>query len=119
MARLLSPLQPCQLASLAGLLEEWAGRHWVTVLLQRRRETPHDVLVAALPSRDLSWELSRLRVLGYDDLTERSAEVSMAEGEQLVLRFSGNITSAGGFSGQNLLNSSIGESSRVLSVSLV
>lgn len=99
--RLLSPLQPCQLASLAGALEESAGRHWVTVLLQRRRETPHHVLVAALPSRDLSWEMSRLRLRGYDDLTETSAEISMGEGEQLVLRFSGNITSAGGFSGQN------------------
>lgn len=91
--RLLSPLQPCQLTSLAEELEESVRCHAVTVVLQRRQDEPHAVLVAALPSRDLSWELSKLRAQGYDGLPETSSEISMREGDQLLLRFSGNITS--------------------------
>ncbi|KAE8279138.1 Death domain-containing protein 1 [Larimichthys crocea] len=63
-------------------------------LLVRRQDEPHVVLVAALPSRDLSWELSKLRTRGYAGLPEEtSTEISMCEGDQLLLRFSGNITS--------------------------
>ncbi|TKS92905.1 Death domain-containing protein 1 [Collichthys lucidus] len=94
--RLLSPLQPCRLASLAEELEESVCCHAVTVVLQRRQDEPHVVLVAALPSRDLSWELSKLRTRGYAGLPEEtSTEISMCEGDQLLLRFSGNITSTG------------------------
>lgn len=91
--RLLSQPQPGQLASLAEELEESAGRHSVTVVVQRRQEEPRAVLVAALLSRDLSWELSKLRAQGYGGVPETSAEISMCEGEQLLLRFGGNITS--------------------------
>lgn len=91
--RLLSPLQPCRLATLAEELEESACCHTVTIVLQRRQAEPHAALVAALPSRDLGWELSRLRARGYSGLP--SSEISMREGDQLLLRFSGNITSAG------------------------
>lgn len=91
--RLLSQLQPGQLASLAEELEESAGRHSVTVVVHRRQEEPCVVLVAALLSRDLSWELSKLRAQGYGSVPETSAEISMSEGEQLLLRFGGNITS--------------------------
>uniref|UniRef100_A0A3Q3H2Z2 Death domain containing 1 n=1 Tax=Labrus bergylta TaxID=56723 RepID=A0A3Q3H2Z2_9LABR len=93
--RLLSPLQPCHLVSLAEELEESVSCHAVTVILQRRPDEPHAVLVAALPSRDLSWELSKLKVQGYSGLLETSSEMSMCEGDQLLLRFSGNITSKG------------------------
>ncbi|KAM9335564.1 death domain-containing protein 1 [Symphorus nematophorus] len=93
--RLLSPLQPCHLTSLAEELEESVCCHAVTVVLQRRQDEPHAVLVAALPSRDLNWELTKLRAQGYDDLLETSSEISMCEGDQLLLRFSGNITSKG------------------------
>ncbi|XP_030609951.1 death domain-containing protein 1 [Archocentrus centrarchus] len=91
--RLLSPPQPCHLTSLAEELEESVGCHAVTVILQRRRDEPRAVLVAAVPSRDLSWELNRLRAQGYNDLVETSSEISMREGDQLLVRFSGNITS--------------------------
>ncbi|XP_070786242.1 death domain-containing protein 1 [Enoplosus armatus] len=93
--RLLSPLQPCHLTCLAEELEESVCRHAVTVVLQRRRDEPHAVLVAALPSRDLGWELSKLRAQGYGGLPETSSEISLCEGDQLLLRFSGNITSTG------------------------
>ncbi|KAK5848341.1 hypothetical protein PBY51_005965 [Eleginops maclovinus] len=93
--RLLSALQPLQLTSLAEELEESVCCHAVTVVLQRRQDEPHDLLVAVLPNRDLSWEMSKLRARGYSGLPETSAEISMCEGDQLLLCFSGNITSSG------------------------
>ncbi|GLD53771.1 death domain-containing protein 1 [Lates japonicus] len=99
--RLLSPLQPCHLTSLAEELEESVGCHVVTVVLQCRRDEPHAVLVAALPSRDLSWELNKLQAQGYSGLLETSSDISMCEGDQLLLRFSGNITSIAAHSSQN------------------
>uniref|UniRef100_A0A671W8N9 Death domain containing 1 n=1 Tax=Sparus aurata TaxID=8175 RepID=A0A671W8N9_SPAAU len=88
--RLLSPLLPCHLASLAEELEESVCCHAVTVVLQPRQDEPHAVLVAALPSRDLGWELSKLRAQGYGGLSEASSEIYMREGDQLLLRFSGS-----------------------------
>ncbi|KAM4536624.1 death domain-containing protein 1 isoform 1-T1 [Odontesthes bonariensis] len=101
--RLLAPPQPCLLVSLAEELEECARYHNVTVVLQRQKDEPHSVLVAALPSRDLSWELSKLRAQGHGgDLVETSSEISMCEADQLLLRFSGNISSAAfGLNNQN------------------
>lgn len=95
MLRLLSPLQPCHLTSLAEELEESAHSHAVTLVLQRRPDEPDAVLVAALPSRALSWELSKLRAQGYSGLPEASTQLSMCEGDQLVLQFSGNIATKG------------------------
>lgn len=93
--RLLSPLQPCHLVSLVEELEESVCCHAVTVVLQRKVEQPHTVLVAALPSRDLNWELSKLKAQGYGGSLDVSSEICMCEGEQLLLSFTGNITSKG------------------------
>ena len=93
--RLLAPLQSCLLVSLAEELEESARCHNVTVILRRQKDEPHSVLVAALPSRDLGWELSKLRAQGYGGLVETSPEISICEADQLLLRFSGNISSTG------------------------
>ncbi|KAK9524785.1 hypothetical protein VZT92_017153 [Zoarces viviparus] len=62
--RLLSPLRPCRLASLAEELKESVCCYAVTVVLRRRRDEPHAVLAAALPGRELGWELSKLRCPG-------------------------------------------------------
>ncbi|KAF0029282.1 hypothetical protein F2P81_018387 [Scophthalmus maximus] len=99
--RLLSPLQPCHLSLLAQELEESIGRHAVTLVLQCRRDDPHAVLVAALPSRDLSWELGKLRAQGYGGLPQTSPDISMREGDQLLLCFSGNVTSTSDRNNQN------------------
>uniref|UniRef100_A0A8D3A5T7 Death domain containing 1 n=1 Tax=Scophthalmus maximus TaxID=52904 RepID=A0A8D3A5T7_SCOMX len=70
------------------------GRHAVTLVLQCRRDDPHAVLVAALPSRDLSWELGKLRAQGYGGLPQTSPDISMREGDQLLLCFTtGTLTS--------------------------
>ncbi|KAM3849703.1 death domain-containing protein 1 [Diretmus argenteus] len=94
--RLLSSGRPCPLTSLVEELEESICCHAVTIILQSRQEEPHAVLVAAVPSRDLSWELTKLRAQGYGGgLPETSSEISMREGDQLLLRFSGNVTATG------------------------
>uniref|UniRef100_A0AAZ1XBE2 Death domain containing 1 n=1 Tax=Oreochromis aureus TaxID=47969 RepID=A0AAZ1XBE2_OREAU len=90
--RLLSSLRPCHLTCLAEELEESVCCHAVTVVLLRSRDEPRALLVAVVPSRDLSWELHRLRAQGYSDLVETSSEISMREADQLLLRFTGNIT---------------------------
>lgn len=64
-------------------------------MLQRRPDEPRAILVAALPSRDLSWELTKLRAQGYGGLPEASSRLSVREGDQLALRFSGNIAAEG------------------------
>ncbi|XP_055363029.1 death domain-containing protein 1 isoform X3 [Betta splendens] len=98
-ARLLPPLQPGLAASFALELERAACSHAVAVVLGRRGDDPRGVLVAALPSRELGWERNRLRAQGYGELLEASPEVSMCEGDQLLLRFSGNVASAEAGSG--------------------
>uniref|UniRef100_A0A8C6UIK6 Death domain containing 1 n=1 Tax=Neogobius melanostomus TaxID=47308 RepID=A0A8C6UIK6_9GOBI len=100
--RLLSPLSPCRLLRLVEDLEEAVCCHAVTIALLRRQEDPRDMLVALVPSKDLSWELSKLRAQGYSSSTmDSSSEITMCEGDQLLLRFGGNITSAGKTPGGN------------------
>nr|XP_057924923.1 death domain-containing protein 1 [Doryrhamphus excisus] len=93
--RLLSPLQSCHLTSLAEDLVDSTRRHLVTVVLQHQQGQPRVILVVALPSRELSWELSRLQAGGDEATLETSPEICMQEGDQLVLRLCGNITCAG------------------------
>nr|XP_049608424.1 death domain-containing protein 1 [Syngnathus scovelli] len=93
--RLLAPLQPCHLISLAEDLVESARRHQVTVVLWRHRNDPRTVLVAALPSRELSWELSRLQAKTNGGPMETSPEICMEEGDQLLLHLCGNVSCAG------------------------
>ncbi|XP_077400979.1 death domain-containing protein 1 [Vanacampus margaritifer] len=93
--RLFSPLQPRHLTSLAEELVESAGRHAVTVVIWRHRDEPRAVLVAALPSRELSWELSRLQAAGNGGPLQTSPEICMQEGDQLVLHLCGNVSCAG------------------------
>lgn len=96
MLRLRSPPPPpAALSALAGELEESVRRHAVTLVLQRRPEEPDAVLVAALPSRDLSWELARLRGRGYAGVPGASSQLAMREGDRLLLRFSGNVAATG------------------------
>uniref|UniRef100_A0A8C5GBN1 Death domain containing 1 n=1 Tax=Gouania willdenowi TaxID=441366 RepID=A0A8C5GBN1_GOUWI len=94
--RLLSQVPPCVLTSLAEELEASVCCHSVTVVLQRRLDEPHTVLVAVVPSRDLNWEINKLKARGYNGgSVECSPEFCMCEADLLVLRFTGNITSTG------------------------
>ncbi|KAK7909787.1 hypothetical protein WMY93_014471 [Mugilogobius chulae] len=51
--------------------------------------------VALVLSKDLTWELSKLKAQGFSSTVENSLEITMCEGDRLLLRFSGNITSEG------------------------
>ncbi|XP_077355151.1 death domain-containing protein 1 [Festucalex cinctus] len=93
--RLFLPLQTCHLTSLAEELVESACHHTVTVVIWRHQDEPRAVLVAALPSRELSWELSRLQAAGNSAPLVTSPEICMQEGDQLLLHLCGNISCAG------------------------
>ncbi|XP_072542879.1 death domain-containing protein 1 [Salminus brasiliensis] len=93
--RLLSPVRPSYLVSFAQDLEELVRTCAVTIVLHTKRQDPSSAVLAALPSRELSWALTELRAQAYCGPPEPSTEFSMREGEQLLLKFSGNITSTG------------------------
>ncbi|XP_076829629.1 death domain-containing protein 1 isoform X2 [Brachyhypopomus gauderio] len=94
--RLLSSTRPpCCMSSFVEELEESVRTCAVTIVLQTGREDPGSVALTALPSRELSCGLVELQAQDYWGRPEPSAEISMREGEQLLLRFSGNIISTG------------------------
>ncbi|XP_073683961.1 LOW QUALITY PROTEIN: death domain-containing protein 1 [Garra rufa] len=90
--RLQSTVKSSYLISLIEELEEAIKIFPVTVVLHHERLDPSSVVVATLPSRDVSWALCELQALGYCGPPEPSSELSIKEGEQLQLQFSGNIT---------------------------
>ncbi|XP_042560456.1 death domain-containing protein 1-like [Clupea harengus] len=90
--RLQSTVRPSYLAAMVEEIEDSVRRVMVTIVLRRQRQDPHSVVVAALPSRDLSWELAKLQGQAYCGPPEPSGEIAMSEGDQLRLSFSGNIT---------------------------
>lgn len=83
------------LASLVEELEEGVRIFSVTILVHRDPLDPSSVVVATLPNRDLSRDSSELQALVYCGPPETSSEIFMREGEQLLPRFSGNITCNG------------------------
>lgn len=93
--RLQSSVKSSYLTSLVEELEEAVKIFSVTVVLHHERLDPSSVVVATLPSRDVSVAVRELQALGYCGPPEPSSELSMREGEQLLLRFSGNITCNG------------------------
>lgn len=67
----------------------------VTVVLHAKRQDPSSAVLAVLPNRELSWGLAELRAQAYCGPPDPSVEFSMREGEQLLLKFSGNIAGMG------------------------
>ncbi|XP_062305830.1 death domain-containing protein 1 [Osmerus eperlanus] len=92
--RLFSSMRSSHLVSLVEEVEACVQRTMVTIVLQRRRDDPQAAVVAVFPSRDLGWELSKLRAQAYCGPPEPSQETPMCEGEQLLLSFTGNVTCA-------------------------
>lgn len=76
-------------------LQESVRTCTVSIGIYKRQKEPSSVVLAALPSRDLSSGMDELNAQGYCGSPEQSAEILMREGEQLLLKFSGNITSTG------------------------
>ncbi|KAJ0055633.1 hypothetical protein NL108_006501, partial [Boleophthalmus pectinirostris] len=99
--RLLSTLSPCHLVSLVEDLEEAVNCHTVAIVILRQKEDPHTMMVAVMLSKDLTWELSKLKAQGFSSTMDSSLEITMCEGDRLLLRFSGNITSERALNSQN------------------
>ncbi|XP_066536353.1 death domain-containing protein 1 [Hoplias malabaricus] len=91
--RLLPSARPSDLTFFADNLEESVRTCSVTAVLHSRLQDPSSTVLAVLPSRELSWGLADLHVQNYRGPPEPSTEFFMKEGEQLLLKFSGNITS--------------------------
>ncbi|MBN3303977.1 DTHD1 protein, partial [Amia calva] len=94
--RLVSSMKHSHLTALIHDIEESICSTMVTIVLYRKKEHPNNAVVITVPTKDLSWELMKLRGEGYCSPPDPSEEIKMREGEQFVLTFSGNITSAGG-----------------------
>ncbi|XP_048092994.1 death domain-containing protein 1 [Alosa alosa] len=90
--RLQFPTRSSNLSAMVEEIEDCVRRVMVTIVLRRQRQDPHSVVVAALPSRDLGWELAKLQGQAYCGPPDPSGEIAMSEGDQLLLSFSGNIT---------------------------
>ncbi|XP_076144518.1 death domain-containing protein 1 [Alosa pseudoharengus] len=90
--RLQFPTRSSNLSAMVEEIEDCVRRVMVTIVLRRQRQDPHNVVVAALPSRDLGWELAKLQGQAYCGPPDPSGEIAMSEGDQLLLSFSGNIT---------------------------
>uniref|UniRef100_A0A3B3Z6E6 Death domain-containing protein n=1 Tax=Periophthalmus magnuspinnatus TaxID=409849 RepID=A0A3B3Z6E6_9GOBI len=93
--RLLSTLSPCHLVSLVQDLEEAVYCHTVVIVILKQNKDPHAMMVAVVLSKDLTWELSKLKAQGFSSTTGCSLEITMYEGDRLLLHFSGNISSEG------------------------
>ncbi|KAK2860398.1 hypothetical protein Q7C36_004564 [Tachysurus vachellii] len=93
--RLLSSVRPSCLVLFAEELQESVRTCTVSIVMHKRQKDPGSVVLAVLPSRDLSWGLAELHAQAYYGSPEQSSEMMMREGEQLLIKFSGNITSTG------------------------
>ncbi|XP_026792483.3 death domain-containing protein 1 isoform X2 [Pangasianodon hypophthalmus] len=93
--RLLSSVKPSCLMLFAEELQESVRTCTVSIAIHKSQKDPSSVVLAILPSRDLSWGLAELHAQAYCGSPEQSAEILLREGEQLLLKFSGNITSTG------------------------
>ncbi|EMP35883.1 Death domain-containing protein 1 [Chelonia mydas] len=72
-------------------LEEAIRSTMANVVLYRKKENPHKIVVLLVLSKELNWELQNLREEGYFGPPEPTQQFQLKEGEQIHFRFSGNI----------------------------
>ncbi|XP_068797159.1 death domain-containing protein 1 [Struthio camelus] len=72
-------------------LEEAIGSTMANVVLYRKKENPYKIVVVLSVSKELTWELQNLREEGYCGPPEPTKPFPLREGEQIHMRFSGNI----------------------------
>ncbi|KAM4706592.1 death domain-containing protein 1 [Discoglossus pictus] len=94
--RLSSALEDSHLISFIERLEEATRSTMVNVVLYRKRDNLQKAIVKLVPSKELNWEIPRLREEGYIGPPEPSEQISLQEGEQIHFRFCGNITASDG-----------------------
>uniref|UniRef100_A0A8C0JDM9 Death domain containing 1 n=1 Tax=Chelonoidis abingdonii TaxID=106734 RepID=A0A8C0JDM9_CHEAB len=72
-------------------LEEAIHSTMANVVLYRKKENPHRIVVLLVLSKELNWELQSLREEGYFGPPEPTQQFQLREGEQIHFRFTGNI----------------------------
>lgn len=72
-------------------LEEAVLSNTACVVLQHHKDTPHRVIILVVPSKDLTQVLRNSCSEAFNGPTELSRHFQVKEGEQLLLRFTGNI----------------------------
>ncbi|XP_005392072.1 PREDICTED: death domain-containing protein 1 [Chinchilla lanigera] len=79
------------LVSFVKSLEEALLSTTACVVLSHQKDNPHRVVIVVVPSKNLNQTLKNLHLEGFRGLPESSRHFQIREGEQLLLRFTGNI----------------------------
>ncbi|XP_004419024.2 PREDICTED: death domain-containing protein 1 isoform X1 [Ceratotherium simum simum] len=79
------------LVSFVKSLEEAMLSTTASVVLYHEKDNPYRVVVLVVPSKDLNQVLRNLSLEGFSGPPEPSRHFQVKEGEQLLLRFTGNI----------------------------
>ncbi|XP_058428358.1 death domain-containing protein 1 isoform X2 [Marmota monax] len=86
-----STVDKSHLVSFVKSLEDALLSTTACVVLSHQKDNPHRVVVLVVPSKDLNQTLKDLLLEGFGGLPESSRHFQVREGEQLLLRFTGNI----------------------------
>nr|XP_013005434.2 death domain-containing protein 1 [Cavia porcellus] len=79
------------LVSFVKSLEEALLSTTACMVLSHQKDNPHRVIILVVPSKNLNQTLKDLHFEGFRGLPESSRHFQVKEGEQLLLRFTGNI----------------------------
>lgn len=79
------------LVSFVKSLEEAMLSTSACIVLYHQKDSPHRVVISVVPSKDLNQELRTLRLEACSGPPEPSRHFQVKEGDQLLLRFTGNI----------------------------
>lgn len=79
------------LVSFVKSLEEAMLSTTACVVLYHQKDSPHRVVILVVPSKELNQVLRNLRLEAFSGLLESSRHFQVKEGEQLLLKFTGNI----------------------------
>ncbi|XP_036056114.1 death domain-containing protein 1 [Onychomys torridus] len=86
-----STVDNSHLVSFVKSLEEASLSTNACIVLSHQKDNPHRVVILVVPSKELNLVLKDLRSEGFGGLPESSRHFQVREGEQLLLRFTGNI----------------------------
>ncbi|XP_004867731.1 death domain-containing protein 1 [Heterocephalus glaber] len=86
-----SMVDSSHLVSFVKSLEEASLSTTACVVLSHQKDNPHRVVILVVPSKNLNQTLKNLHLEGFRGLPESPRHFQVREGEQLLLRFTGNI----------------------------
>ncbi|XP_063315977.1 death domain-containing protein 1 isoform X1 [Pelobates fuscus] len=94
--RLSSAMDNAHLLSFIQNLQDVTYSSMVNVILYRKKDNPQKAVFQVVSSKELNWEVLNLREAGYIGPPEPSEQIPLQEGEQIYLRFCGNIAASDG-----------------------